>query len=53
MHQLFITADNVDFVILGINLFIRIMKLKNSEMLFFMLSPAFHRLGFLWNFIPK
>ena len=40
--------------ILGVRiLFIRIMKLKNIEILFFKLSPAFHHLEFLLGFIPK
>ena len=32
-------------------LFIGMMKLKINEILFFMVSPAFHHLEFLWNFI--
>ena len=37
-----------------INLFIRITKLKNNEILFFMLSnTAFDHLELLWNFISK
>ena len=49
-----ITADNIVFVIYSVGiriLFIRITKLKNNEILFFMLSPALHQLEFLCNFI--